>query len=149
MTKFFVPKICIVTSNTYPEITGVMELKTINQLKRNKKSKIFTRKVQGSFEIPHAISTLINEKKYDGFVAIGCIIKGQTPNFEFISNAITSAIMNLTITYKKPIGNAVITCLNRKQANERLQKGSEAAKAVCDTLWRGVFNEKTKRTNRK
>ena len=149
MTKYLIPKICIVTSNTHPEITGVMELKTIDQLKRNKKSKIYTRRVHGSFEIPYAISTLINEKKYEGFIAIGCIIKGQTPNFEFISNAITSAIMNLTITYKKPIGNAVITCLNRKQANERLQKGSEAAKAVCDTLWRGVFNEKTKRTNRK
>ena len=142
MTKYFVPKICRVTSNTHPEITGVMELKTIDQLKRNKKSKIYTKRVQGSFEIPYTISTLINEKKYEGFIAIGCIIKGQTPNFEFISNAITNAIMNLSITYKKPIGNAVITCLNKKQANERLHKGSKAAIAVCDTLWRDVFNEK-------
>ena len=142
MTKYLVPKICIVTSNTHPDITEVMELKTINLLKRNKKSKIYTRKVRGSFEIPYVISTLINKKKYEGFIAIGCIIKGQTPNFEFISNAITNGIMNLSITYKKPIGNAVITCLNKKHANERLHKGSEAAKAVCDTLWRGVFNEK-------
>ena len=142
MIKHLVPKICIITSNTHPEITGAMELKTIDQLKRNKKAKIYTRKVQGSFEIPYAISTIINEKKYEGFIAIGCIIKGQTPNFEFISNAITNAIINLSITYKKPIGNAVITCLNKKQANERLHKGSEAAKAVCDTLWRGAFNEK-------
>ena len=142
MTKYLVPKICIVTSNTHPDITEVMELKTINLLKRNKKSKIYTRKVRGSFEIPYVISTLINKKKYEGFIAIGCIIKGQTPNFEFISNAITNGIMNLSITYKKPIGNAVITCLNKKQANERLHKGSEAAKAVCDTLWRGAFNEK-------
>ena len=142
MTKFFVPKICIVTSNTHPEITGVMELKTIDQLKTNKKSKIYIRRVQGSFEIPYAKYILINEKKYEGFIAIGCIIKGQTPNFEFISNAITNAIMNLSITYKKPIGNAVITCLNKKQANERLLKGSKAAMAVCDTLRRDVFNEK-------
>ena len=142
MTKYLVPKICIVTSNTHPDITEVMELKTINLLNRNKKSKIYTRKVRGSFEIPYVISTLINKKKYEGFIAIGCIIKGQTPNFEYISNAITNGIMNLSITYKKPIGNAVITCLNKKQANERLHKGSEAAKAVCDTLWRGAFNEK-------
>jgi len=142
MTKYFVPKICIVTSLTYPEITEVMELRTIERLKRNKSAKIYTRKVQGSFEIPYAISTLIKEKKYEGFIAIGCIIKGQTPNFEFISNAITSAIMNLSITYKKPIGNAVITCLNKKQANKRLNKGSEAATAVCRTLLDGVLNEK-------
>ena len=142
MIKHLVPKICIITSNTHPEITGAMELKTIDQLKRNKKAKIYTRKVQGSFEIPYAISTIINEKKYEGFIAIGCIIKGQTPNFEFISNAITNAIMNLSITYKKPIGNAVITCLNKKQASERLHKGSDAAKAVCNSLCRGVSNEK-------
>tara|TARA_B100001167_G_C16541670_1_gene199272 strand:- start:4 stop:156 length:153 start_codon:yes stop_codon:yes gene_type:complete len=50
--------------------------------------------------------------------------------------------MNLSITYKKPIGNAVITCLNKKQANKRLNKGSEAATAVCRTLLDGVLNEK-------
>jgi 6,7-dimethyl-8-ribityllumazine synthase len=142
MKKYFAPKICIVTSNTYPEITRTMELRTIQELKKNKSAKIFTKKVKGSFEIPYVISTLINEKKYEGFIAIGCIIKGQTPNFDFISNAITNAIMHLSITYKKPIGNAVITCLNKKQANERLNKGCEASIAVCDSLWRGVFIEK-------
>ena len=50
--------------------------------------------------------------------------------------------MNLSISYKKPIGNAVITCLNKKQANERLNKGREAVKAVCNTLWHGDVNEK-------
>ena len=142
MTKYFAPKICIVTSNTHSEITRAIEIRTVNQLKNNKMAKIYTRQVQGSFEIPYAISTLINEKKYEGFIAIGCIIKGQTPNFEFISNAITNAIMNLSITYKKPIGNAVITCLNKRQANKRLLKGSKAAIAVCDSLRRDVFNEK-------
>ena len=142
MTKYFVPKICIVTSNTHSEITRAMEVRTVNLLKNNKTAKIYTRQVQGSFEIPYVISTLINDKKYEGFVAIGCIIKGHTPNFEFISNAITNAIMHLSITHKKPIGNAVITCLNKKQANERLDKGSKAAKAVCNTLQRSVFNEK-------
>ena len=112
------------------------------QLPIDKMAKIYTRQVQGSFEIPYAISTLINDKKYEGFVAVGCIIKGQTPNFEFISNAITNAIMHLSITHKKPIENAVITCLNKKQANERLDKGREAAKAVCNILQHRVIHEK-------
>ena len=50
--------------------------------------------------------------------------------------------MHLSITYKKPIGNAVITCLNKNQANERLNKGSEASIAVYDSLRSGVFIEK-------
>ena len=138
MIKYFAPKICIVRSTINHEITRLMEIYAIEELKGNKSAKIYQRKAQGAFEIPYVISTLIKEKKYEGFIAIGCIIKGETPNFEFISNAVTKAIMDLSITYKKPIGNAVITCLNKKQAKERLQKGREAAIAVCNTLMHGV-----------
>ena len=64
-------------------------------------------KVPGAFEIPATIARL--SKKYDAFIAIGCIIKGQTANFDLISNAITNAIMHLSINNKKPIGNSIIT----------------------------------------
>src|SRR6056300_1065393 len=73
-------------------------------------------------------------KKYDGFLALGCVIKGQTPHFDFISQATTDAIMKLSINSKKPIGNGVITCLNMKQAKDRKRKGSEAAEAVISVL---------------
>ena len=53
------------------------------------------------------------------FVALGCVIKGETPHFDFISQATTNAIMNLSIENKKPIGNGIITCLNMKQAKAR------------------------------
>ena len=89
-------------------------------------------KVPGAFEIPVMIAR--NIKKYDGFIAVGCIIKGETPNFSLISNAIINGIMKLSILHKKPIGNAIITCLNDDQAKKRSDKGKEAAKAVLEVL---------------
>jgi 6,7-dimethyl-8-ribityllumazine synthase len=88
--------------------------------------------VPGIFEIPVVISK--NIKKYDAFVAIGCVIKGETPHFSFISTATTNAIMNLSVESKKPIGNGIITCLNKKQAIKRIDKGREATKAVMAVL---------------
>ena len=90
-------------------------------------------KVPGVFEIPVVISK--NIKKYDGFIALGCVIKGETPHFDFISQAATNAIMKLSIDHKKPIGNGIITTLNKEQADKRsIKKGGEAAKAVISLL---------------
>ena len=89
-------------------------------------------RVPGVFEIPVTISK--NIKKYDGFVALGCVIKGETPHFDFISSASTKAIMDISVNNKKPIGNGIITCLNMKQAKARGKKGKEAAKAVISVL---------------
>ncbi len=89
-------------------------------------------RVPGVFEIPVTISK--NIKKFDGFIALGCVIKGQTPHFDFISQASTDAIMKLSINSKKPIGNGIITCLNMKQAKARKKKGAEAANAVLSVL---------------
>jgi 6,7-dimethyl-8-ribityllumazine synthase len=93
--------------------------------------------VPGIFEIPVTISKVI--KEYDAFVALGCVIKGKTPHFNLISKAVINAIMNLSIRNKKPIGNGIITCLNKKQAVERANpnkknKGGEAVQAVLATL---------------
>jgi 6,7-dimethyl-8-ribityllumazine synthase len=89
-------------------------------------------RVPGCFEIPVTISK--NIKKFDGFLALGCVIKGETPHFDFICQASTNAIMDLSIINKKPIGNGIITCLNMKQAKTRKKKGAEAAKAVVSIL---------------
>ena len=93
---------------------------------------IKTINVPGVFEIPVTISK--NIKKYDGFLALGCVIKGKTPHFDFISKASTDAIMKLAVENKKPIGNGIITCLNMKQAIARKKKGREAVKAVVSVL---------------
>ena len=93
--------------------------------------------VPGAFEIPVTIAKLL--KKYDAFVAIGCIVKGETPHFDLISKVVVNAIMDLSVKNKKPIGNGIITCLNKQQAIERADpnkknKGGEAVSAVLDTL---------------
>ena len=88
--------------------------------------------VNGAFEIPVVIAR--NIKKYDGFIAIGIIIKGKTHNFESISQAITNGLIQLSIKHKKPIGNAILTCYSKDQAEERINKGQEAVKAVLSVL---------------
>ena len=123
-------KILIINANYYEKISKGLILSAKNLLPKNCKIKIIN--VPGVFEIPVTISK--NLKKFDAFIALGCVIKGQTPHFDFIAQATTNAIMNLSIQSKKPIGNGIITCLNMKQARERRKKGAEAAKAVLSIL---------------
>ena len=89
-------------------------------------------KVPGVFEIPVTISK--NLKSYHAFIALGCVIKGQTPHFDFISQTSTNAIMKLSLISKKPVGNGIITCLNVQQAKARKKKGAEAASAIVSVL---------------
>ena len=88
--------------------------------------------VPGIFEIPVTIAK--NIKKYDGFIALGCVIKGETPHFDLISKSAIDGIMKLSIEYKKPIGNGIVTCLNREQATAREKKGQEAVAAMLSVL---------------
>ena len=122
-------KICIVRS-MYNSTFELFQSANRELEKKNITASVI--KVPGAFEIPVMIAR--NIKKYDGFIAIGCIIKGETPNFSLISNAIINGIMKLSILHKKPIGNAIITCLNEDQAEKRADKGKEAAKAVLEVL---------------
>ena len=125
-------KILIVTANYYKYISSLLINSAKIKLKKRKvQFKII--KVPGVFEIPVTISK--NIKKYDGFLALGCVIKGQTPHFDFISSATTNAIMSLSIESKKPIGNGIITCLNKNQALARGKKGGEAAEAALSILF--------------
>ena len=125
------PKILIVTARYYKGFSENLEFYASAVL--NNKAKYNFVSVPGVFEIPVTISKRI--KNFDGFIALGCVIKGQTPHFDFISKATTDAIMKLSIEHKKPIGNGIITCLNKKQALVRSKtKGQEAAKAVLSVL---------------
>ena len=129
-------KILIVSSNYYTDISNSL-LKNARSILQNR-AKLKVINVPGVFEIPVVIAK--NVKKFDGFVALGCVIKGETPHFDFISQATTNAIMNLSIENKKPIGNGIITCLNMKQAKARSgysnksNKGLEASKSVISVL---------------
>ena len=123
-------KILIVVADYYENIANSLLNSAKNKIKN--KCSIRVINVPGAFEIPVTISK--NLTKFNGFIALGCVIKGQTPHFDFISKATTDALMTLSITSKKPVGNGVITCLNKKQAYARGKKGSEAAEAVLSVL---------------
>ena len=125
-------KVLIVSARYYEDFSNSLEL-IASSLLHDKKIKYKFIKVPGVFEIPVTIAK--NIKKYDGFIALGCVIKGETPHFDFISQATTNAIMQLSIDHKKPIGNGIITSLNGEQALARSKtKGGEAARAVISIL---------------
>ena len=123
-------KYLIVVADYYNDIADGLIRSALKKIPKKNIIKII--KVPGAFEIPVTISK--NLKKFDGFLALGCVIKGQTPHFDFISQASTNAIMDLAVLNKKPIGNGIITCLNMKQAKVRGKKGAEAAEAVNSVL---------------
>jgi len=130
-------KILVVCANYYKKISK--DLYKDVQLILNKE-KINYKKIDvpGVFELPIVIAKKINQ--YDGFIALGCVIKGQTPHFDFISRSSIDAIMKLSVKHKKPIGNCILTCLNISQAQRRSnpkgkkRKGKEAAEALISLL---------------
>ena len=123
-------KFLIVIADYYKDISKGLLNTAMAVLPKSSLIKVIS--VPGVFEIPVTISK--NIKKYDAFLALGCVIKGQTPHFNFISHASTDGIMKLSIENKKPIGNGIITCLNMRQAVARKKKGREAAQAVISVL---------------
>ena len=140
-------KVLIVVSDYYEEVAarlikGATEYFDINKdelFGREILIKYEIQNVPGAFEIPFLINKFKNS--YDAFLALGCIIRGETYHFEIISNEVTRKIMDLSIDIGKPIGFGILTCENLEQALERSDptkknKGAEAAR-VCKNL---LFN---------
>lgn len=132
-------KILIVNANYYRDISDNLILCAKKELNK-KKFKLKIINVPGVFEIPFIIRK--NVKKFDGFIALGCVIKGKTPHFDLICNSVFNSILQISIIFNKPIGNGIITCLNLNQAKERSglktnkvpNKGEESAKAIISVL---------------
>ena len=139
-------KICIVSSMYYEDVMEMLLDGANDEIEEHIKhwKKVFKKNIKrdiiystGTFEIPYIISK--NIKKYDAFIALGCVIKGETPHFDYICRSTIDALMKLSIENKKPIGNGILTCLNKKQAIERADKskknkGKEAAEAAIELL---------------
>ena len=136
-------KILIVTANYYKEISQNLIVGATAYCSSNEDGtsrdniNIDYINVSGSFEIPFVVNK--NKNLYDGFIALGCIIRGETYHFEIISNEVTRKIMDLSIEINKPIGFGILTCENLEQALERSDpnkgnKGSEAGKACANLL---------------
>jgi 6,7-dimethyl-8-ribityllumazine synthase len=129
-------KIGIVVSRFNDDITKKMLTGALECFKENnvREENIKTVWVPGSFEIPLACERLAASKKYDALVALGCVIKGETDHYYFISLEVSRGIMETMLKYSLPIGFGIITTNNLKQAQERSSaksnKGREAAEAA-------------------
>jgi 6,7-dimethyl-8-ribityllumazine synthase len=130
----------VVTSNL---LSGAIEALKQNQVKE-KNIKVFY--TPGAFEIPLALKKLCRKKgkgKFDGIIALGCIIKGETAHFEYISNAVSKSIAQLNLEFEIPIAFGILTCYTPEQAfarcelnpcNEDTNKGFEAGLAVLEMI---------------
>ena len=130
-------KIAVVVSNFYPKISKMLIDGAVLKFKKNNIYNFKIIKVPGTFEIPVVVSNLIN--KYDAFVVLGCIIKGQTSHFNYLCSSVFNALTDLSVRSKKPIGNGILTCNNKKQAVKRADpnlknKGGDAAYAIISVL---------------
>lgn len=131
-------KILIVNANYYKDISKDLVLNA-KKILNKRKFLLNIIHVPGIFEIPITIRK--NIKKYDGFVALGCVIKGETPHFELICNSTFVSIIQISLDFNKPVTNGIITALNIKQAFQRSSlnghkpnKGKEAAEALISVL---------------
>tara|TARA_B100000427_G_C15043006_1_gene392026 strand:- start:36 stop:437 length:402 start_codon:yes stop_codon:yes gene_type:complete len=129
-------KVLIVSSNYYQEISKNLETGSINALVENK-IEYEIKNAPGCFEIPFLIKKNIDF--FDGFIALGCIIKGDTYHFEVLANETSRKIMDLSVDFNKPIGFGLLTCYDIEQAIIRSDinqknKGHEAAMACIKLL---------------
>ena len=127
----------IVVSNYYEDISKNL-INGCKEILKKHSHQFDVKIVNGSLEIPTLISKNIKKKKYNFFIALGCIIKRKTPHFDFISEAITKSLLDLSIANNIPVTNGIITSLNYTQAKERSSKnrnkGKEAALAAISLL---------------
>lgn len=114
--------ILIVVANYYKDISDGLHKGAIEILKKNNFN-YDTVYVPGAFEVSLAIKHFIKKNKYDGYIALGCIVKGKTYHFNLISNECIRSINSLILEYIKPIGFGILTCNNIKEAIIRSTKG--------------------------
>ena len=128
-------KICIVSAPYYKDITENLIRGALNVLKRiNADTEIV--EVSGALEIPTAIKLM--ENQFDGFIAVGCVIRGETTHYEIVSTESSRGLVNLGLE-KVCVGNAILTVENRLQAEKRadpkvFDKGGEACNALLSII---------------
>jgi len=143
---------CIVLVKTEWNATIVDELEKgcIAELQKQGVTKIITLTVPGAFEIPFAIKSFWTnsgkKKKPDAFIAFGCVIRGDTPHFDYVCKAVTDGVVQLNLTLPVPVIFGVLTVNDEQQARERTggkhgHKGEEAAITALKMI---SFNQKNK-----
>ena len=131
-------KVLIVESRYYEDISNLLLDATIEELTINK-IKFEKIDVLGALEIPILIKKAILSNKYDGYIALGCVIRGETSHYELVSNYSAKALMDLAIQNTIPITNSILTVENKEQALIRADKskknvGGHATRACIELI---------------
>lgn len=133
-------KVGIVVSRWNSSITDKMLEGALKALNGNgiKDENIVVSRCPGSFEIPLAAQFVLENKEVDGVIALGVVIRGGTPHFEYVCDAVTQGVLELNLKYNKPVAFGVLTTDDVKQAIERAgdkgNKGGEAALALLEMI---------------
>ena len=146
---------CIVLVKTEWNSAIVEELEggCISILKKHKVKKVITITVPGAFEIPFGIKSywekVSKKKRPDAFIALGCVIRGETPHFDYICRAVTDGILQLNLSLPVPTIFGVLTVNNEEQAKERIggkhgNKGEEAALTALKMINLNITTERFK-----
>lgn len=132
------PHIMIVTSPYYTDIAAHLLAGTQGALDSNGATyDVF--EAAGALEIPLTVKLGIESGKFDGYVALGCVIRGETSHYDIVCNESARGLSGLSLEFKAPIGNAILTCDTMDQAIVRADpaqknKGADAVKAVMMLL---------------
>ncbi|MEO0239178.1 MAG: 6,7-dimethyl-8-ribityllumazine synthase [candidate division WOR-3 bacterium] len=134
-------KVAIVVSRFNEFVTERLVKEAVEELIQNgvEKNDIDVYKVPGSFEITVVIKRLLEKKKYHGILALGAVIRGDTPHFEYVAGEVTRGIGRLTLDYGIPIAFGIITADTMDDAIERAggkkgNKGRDSARALLEIL---------------
>ena len=133
-------KIAVITALWNKELTDQMRQECVKEISLNH-LKCTQVEVAGSFELIAATKQALS-KKFDAVIALGVVLNGETPHFEYVCQAVTSGLTSLAVEYGKPIGFGVLTCNNYQQAYDRAgfsdskeNKGKETAQAVLQSIF--------------
>ncbi|MFW0778104.1 MAG: 6,7-dimethyl-8-ribityllumazine synthase [Rickettsiales bacterium] len=126
--------ILIVSSPYYPEISDQLMRGTTATLAEAGAS-YEAIEVPGAFEIPGAIRLALGSKKFDGYIALGCVIRGETTHYDYVCGESARGLMDLSLEHNAAIGYGILTVENKEQAHARADvdkgnKGKDAA-AAC------------------
>ncbi len=136
------PHYMIVEARYYEDISDLLLKGAIKALEEKRNTyEVF--QVPGALEIPLAVRLGMMRpegrgtkgRRFDGFVALGCVLRGETTHYDIVSNESARGLSNVALEYEMPVGNGILTCETKEQALERadpqkLDKGGEAAKAA-------------------
>jgi len=127
-------KVCIVTARFNAEITDGLLESAMSKLYGCKveETNVTTVHVAGCAEIPFALQKMALTKRYDCLIALGCIIKGETPHFDYVCKMVQEGVLRVSLDQQIPIGFGIVTTNNQAQAVARKGLGSDAALAALE-----------------